>query len=171
MKYIVVTLLAFALAAVFCPTAFAQAAAEYGMGAGLAATTTAPARNLGKEIGGVLDTLNKVMEPDRTTLAPDSGASKPKQSVRSKQSTSSVKRNPTAAQLVPAAQPAPVYEDPRQIQAGIGYDEIIHRFGPPSMSTTIAPGKSTLWYSRRDGNYQVEVEDGKVTSLAGANSK
>jgi hypothetical protein len=171
MKYIALTFLAFGVAAAFCPTAFAQAAAEYGMGAGLAATSTAPARNLGKEIGGVFDSLNKVMTPDRDTAAPDLAPPKSKQSVRSKQSAAPLKKSPAAARVARATQPARSYEDPRQIQAGIGYDEIISRFGPPSMSATAAAGRTTLWYSRRDGNYQIEMEAGKVTSIAGTNSK
>jgi hypothetical protein len=171
MKYIAVTFLAFVTAAAFCPTAVAQAAAEYGMGAGLAATTTAPARNLGKEIGGVFDTLNRVLEPDRGAAAPDSALSNSKQSVRSKQSASPLKKSPAAARVAPAKHPARLYEDPRKIEAGLAYDEILSRFGPPSMSATAAPGRTTLWYSRRDGNYQIEMEEGKVTSIAGADTK
>ena len=170
MKYIAMPFLAFVMAA-FSPQAVAQAAIEYGAGAGLAATSTAPAHTLGQQIGGMFDTLNKVMEPDRNAADGDSTQLKFKPFVRSRQSSRPLKKNLAVARTVPAAQPTPSYEDPRQIQAGIGYDEIIRRFGPPSMASTTAPGRTTLWYARRDANYQVEVEEGKVTSIAGANSQ
>ena len=76
-------------------------------------------------------------------------------------------------QPAPAApsQPAHVYEDPRLIQAGIEYDEMVRRFGPPSMVVTTAPGVTTLWYSSHDATSQVEVKDCKVTSApAGASA-
>jgi hypothetical protein len=37
-----------------------------------------------------------------------------------------------------------MYEDPRHIEAGIGYEELVRRFGSPSMEVTTRPGGRTL---------------------------
>ena len=66
------SLVAFLLLAGICRTAAGQAIAEYGLGAGRASTTTAPARNLGKQLGGVLDSPKCPRSRLRTTQYPDS---------------------------------------------------------------------------------------------------
>jgi hypothetical protein len=64
-----------------------------------------------------------------------------------------------------------VYEDPRHIEAGIGYEELIHRFGPPSMEVTTRPGRRTLSYAAREGAVTVDLEDEKVVSTARAEAR
>jgi hypothetical protein len=59
-----------------------------------------------------------------------------------------------------------VYEDPRHIEAGIGYEELVRRFGPPSMEVTTRPGGRTLSYATRVGTVAVDVESEKVVSVA-----
>lgn len=58
------------------------------------------------------------------------------------------------------------YENPKLIQAGIGYNEMIRRFGKPSLKITRGAGRSTLTYSERNRHFQVEVEDGQVIAVA-----
>ena len=167
--------------ATFCPTSIGQAAAEYGLGAGRAATTAAPAGNVANGISGVFDSLTKAAgaETGRAAPASDSPNTEPRRTAahktgrrtQAKRSTLPAKvATPDATSATPsthAPPPAPVYEDARQIQAGIAYDELVRRFGPPSMSVTTESGANTLWYSSRDGNYQVEVQDGKVVAGPG----
>lgn len=181
MIYVKVILPAFVWLIAACPAAVAQATAEYGLGAGRAATTAAPARNLGKGIAGVFDNLNKAAGAAGATAAePDgSGMKKPSpmptgrktrkltgqtQVRRGAGSTAATEPGPDAASAPPpqVAPRASVYEDASQIQPGIGYDELIRRFGPPSMAITTGPGKSSLLYSGGGGSYQVDVENGKV---------
>ncbi len=163
------------LLATVCPTAVGQAVTEYGLGAGRAATTTAPAGKIASGISGAIANLSKAAGVDSGTAAPGSASPTPAaprtaahksgRRVQTKQSTLAAKaatpEAPPATPPTPAA-PAPVYEDPQQIQPGIEYNELLRRFGPPSMSVTTESGTSMLWYSSGNGNYQVEVKDGKV---------
>src|SRR5215472_5887767 len=162
-----------------CPTATGQAVTEYGLGAGRAATTTAPTGSLTKGIGGAFDGLTKVAGADGkpTPFGPASQSPAPRRTAATKakvhaHSRQSTNPSPTETGTVgetettlPPPPPPPVHEDPKLIQAGMGYEEIVSRFGPPSMSITTGPGKSTLWYSNREGNRQVEVSDGKAVSV------
>ena len=159
MKPLTPIVLAFPLLAALCPIAAAQAVVEYGLGAGRAATTTAPARSLGKQIGGVFDSLNKAVKAGEDQAAPAGNSS-----AASKRSTAAVPAGKkTASTAVPPA--APTYEDPRHIQAGAGYEEMVRRFGPPSMEITTGPGGRTVSYAAREGTVAVEVENDKVVTV------
>ena len=176
MRWLAFSILAFSSLATVCPTAIAQAAAEYGLGAGQAATTGATARKLGTSLSDLFGTASKGVQQDQVRdepapSAPGVAAHKPTRTVRPKRSTALVTKKPAASAPSPATQeatqpspvpPAPRYEDPPKIQAGIGYDELVRRFGPPSMSITTGPNRSMLLYSSGGTSYQVEVEDGKV---------
>jgi len=129
-------------------TLAAQAMVENALGAGRAATTTAPARALGKSVGGVTGSLDKMLKG-----AP--GGQSSKVTVRS-----------TSATPKTTAAPARKYEDPKLIEAGLTYDELIQRFGPPALQMTSGPGSSSLNYAGKEGAViQVEVQDGKVSSV------
>ena len=183
MRYFTLILLAFLLMATLCPTAVGQAAAEYGLGAGRASTTTAPARHIGTSMSDLFGSINKAAGVEGATAtgpeAPGPEArpttvQKARRRTPARQSAKPAETKAAAADAEPAtppspAPPAPVYEDPQQIRAGIGYDEMVRRFGPPSMSITTGPGASTLRYSTNHGSdYQVDVEDGRVIAVAGA---
>ena len=71
------------------------------------------------------------------------------------------KRGPSTA----AHRAAPL-EDPRRIPHGISYDEMVRRFGPPSIAVTDGPGRSSLSYTGRASRVQVEMQDGRVISVA-----
>jgi hypothetical protein len=64
-----------------------------------------------------------------------------------------------------------VYEDPRHIETGIGYEELVRRFGPPSMEVTTRPDRRTLSYAAREGAVTVDLEDEKVVSTARAEAR
>lgn len=64
----------------------------------------------------------------------------------------------------------PVYEDPRRIPAGIEYREMVRRFGPPTMRVTDSPLRTTYSYSMVKMQVQVEIQNGKVVSVAAVNT-
>jgi len=64
----------------------------------------------------------------------------------------------------------PVLEDPRKIPTGIEYGEMVRRFGPPNMRVTDSPIRTTFSYSRSKTQVQVEVQNGKVVSVAAINT-
>jgi hypothetical protein len=65
---------------------------------------------------------------------------------------------------------APPLEDPRRIPQGISYDEMVRRFGPPSIAVTDGPGRSSLSYTARSSRVQVELQDGHVISVASSST-
>jgi hypothetical protein len=56
-------------------------------------------------------------------------------------------------------------EDPSGIREAMEYDEILHRFGPPSLKLTTAPGEETLSYARKDLVVNVMLRNGKATTV------
>jgi hypothetical protein len=130
---------------VLAGTAAGQAVVEAGLGAAGAATTTAaPARGIAKSIGGMAGSLDKLIkaQPESDTQTP---------------------ATPTA--LAHAAPPASVkWEDPTGIETGITYEELVRRFGPPTMEITGETGKSVT-YAGKGGTVRLDVQDGKVTAV------
>ena len=70
----------------------------------------------------------------------------------------------------PAKPRTPSFEDPRQIPAGIQYNEMVRRFGPPTMRINDGPGRTTYSYSKLKTQVQVEVQNGKVVSVGAINT-
>ena len=71
----------------------------------------------------------------------------------------------------PAPKPhVPVFEDPRKIPTGIQYVEMVRRFGPPSMKVVDGPERTTFSYWKLKTQVQVEVQNGKVVSVASINT-
>jgi hypothetical protein len=164
-KSLALTVMAVLLLTAVCPIAAAQGVVEYGLGAGRAATTAAPARDLGKQIGGMLDSLNKAANSGEGQAAPKAQSS----SGARRRTTAASARTKTASHAPTG--PAPVYEDPRHIEAGIGYEELVRRFGPPSMEVTTRPGRRTLSYAARENAVAVNLENEKVVSTAAAETR
>ena len=153
MKYLAMVLLAF-LAASACGSS-----PDRSQKVPAASSTTAP--NLGLQTKQTFDRPNQGVGLDGNTTAhkPDStAASKPTPTTR-----------PGKRPARPT--PGPDYEDPRRIQAGIGYEEMVRRFGPPSIKITAHSGRSTLSYSKRPTLVQVEVQDGRVISVTETRSE
>jgi hypothetical protein len=141
-----------AAAAIFCVcqgVASAQAMVENALGAGRAATSTAPMSGLGKSVGGIAGGLEKTLKK---------GVSAPE--VRPMGPVVTARMAPT-----PVAVPAVHYDDPRKIESGIPYDELLRRFGPATLEITTSPLTKTLSYVHREGAIQVEMREGKVTSM------
>src|SRR5580658_511443 len=132
------------LLAVFPKPGAAQAMVE-AAGASSAASGSAGAlKSLGDTINGTLGNLNDTLKTSTTTVVVvDTPASKPSK-------TAFVPKGPAA--------PKPTYEDPQQIQTGLAYDEMMRRFGPPSMKLTDGSTMS-ITYMTKAGSVQVECEN------------
>jgi hypothetical protein len=126
-------------------TAAGQAAVEAGLGAGRAAITTAPASGIGKAISGLAGGLDKAGKGSAGSTT-----------------VTTVRMSPASTVKAPAA--ASNWEDAGGIETGLGYAELVRRFGPPAMSITSETGTS-LTYTGKAGMFQLEVRDGKVASV------
>jgi hypothetical protein len=126
-----------------------QAAVEAGLGAARAATTTAPAKGIGKSMSGLANSLDKAIQ------AGQKGSDAPASVTAVRVSSPSGKKPSPAASN---------WEDPSGIQTGLSYAELVRRFGPPSMEITGETGTSLI-YSGKAGTFQLEVRDDKVASV------
>ena len=141
--------------AAFGGNAFAQATVEGAAGAAAAATGSAPARNVGKSMSGIADKLAGALKgAPGGDGAPAGGAAH--QTVRS---------TSTVGTTLPAPKPAAKLEDAAGIEAGMGDDEVLRRFGPPNLRITEDSGACSLLYSSKSGNIRVQIQDGKVASV------
>jgi len=141
--------------------AVGQASVEYGLGAARGATTLAPAGNIGKALSGLAGSLN---EPAKAAAQPSSPRSSTVAPSRQTVKTMSSSASPSSPAPAPPPQPAPNWEDPAGIQAGLGYTELVRRFGPPAIQITTEDGR-LLTYSGKEGSFQLEVQGEKVTSV------
>jgi hypothetical protein len=121
----------------------AQTMVEAGLGAARATTSTAPAAGLGKSMAGMLSNL------DKTLKAADKAASS--------ETIILPKETPAA--------PAKTYEPIKNAETGLAYEELIERFGPPSLEIAAGPGVKKLTYSGKEGTTRIEVKDGKVSTI------
>jgi len=144
----------FALGILMTCTAEGQTAVEAGMGAARAATTTAPAKGIGKSMSGLAGSLDKALKAGQQGSG---GPAAGKATAR----TAGENLSTPAKSTLPAG---PRREDPSGIQMGLSYEELIRRFGPPAMEITSELGTS-LSYSGKAGLFQLEVRDGKVVSI------
>jgi hypothetical protein len=142
--------------------AFGQASVEYGMGAANAAGSAGALKGLGDTINAALGNPEKTIAPPTTTvIVPATPTKTAAPATKSKPGARSSKSAAIAA--APPA-PKPVYEDPRQIEVGMKYDELIRRFGPPAMAITNGADSRTFTYMSKAGPVQVEYADEKVTA-------
>jgi hypothetical protein len=132
--------------------AYGQATVEAGLGAARAATSTAPAKGLGKSMSGLAGSLDKALKATPSKTA-SSATGIPSAD------------SPSASTPSAAPAPAPSWEDPGGIEPGLSYEELVRRFGPSAMSITSGTEKS-LSYTGKAGMFQVTVQDGKVASIA-----
>jgi len=152
----------FVLMAGFSAAARAQAVTEYGSMASKSATVGKRANNISKSIGGVWGSL------DKTIKSQDRGNSMATSPGRAEQSATVRTRRRSTSGSRPAAT---IHEDPSRIQPGLGYEEVIRRFGPASFEVSTGPGTKTLAYPGKNGGIDVELLDGKVTKVAAARTQ
>ena len=138
-------------------TAAGQAAVEAGLGAARAATTAAPASGVGKAIGGLAGSLDKALK------AGQQGSDR--QPAAAATAGPAAKTAPASAHAAASPPPpAPKWEDPSGIETGLGYQELVRRFGPPSLEISGEMGRS-LTYSGKSGAFHLDVQDDRVTSI------
>ena len=154
----------------------AQATVEHAMGAGLTATSAAPAQKSGHASSAVLSGLGRTLEPvprfrsaKSTTIKPisarlasaRSGTAAPARTARS------ATVRPAAGSGAPAGElkAGVIFEDPSHIEKGMEYAEIVRRFGPPSLTLTTGPGEETLSYVQRNASVAVTLHDGRAASV------
>jgi len=145
--------------------AAAQATVEYGLGAGRAATTAAPARAAGSAIGGAFGNLTRTLEnAGEAKPAVEHVTVAPSHSGRKAASSKHPAPPPAAA---PAAEVPPVanWEDPPGILETMEYTEILQRFGPPTLKLTTGPGEEALNYVRKDVAVDVTLRAGKAIAV------
>lgn len=141
------------LLAAFCGCVRSQAVTEYGSMASKTATIGKRAASISDNIGGVWGNLDKTVKG-----TPD--PSRP-------QSTRPARNQPRASGKVlrRARAAAAVYEDPTRIQSGMGYAELIRRFGPGSYEVATSPGTKTVVYPGKKGDITVDLLDEKVSRV------
>jgi hypothetical protein len=125
-----------------------QTAVEAGLGAGRGAISTAPAAGIGKAMNGLAGGLHKTVKAGQ---GPAAGAVP----------ATAVRIYSSAKKAAPAASK---WEDAGGIQTGLGYAELVRRFGPPAIEITGETGKS-LTYLGKAGTFQLQVRDDKVASI------
>jgi hypothetical protein len=142
----------------------AQATVEYATSASRAATTAAPAQKAGKAVAGALDNLTRTLQtPENSKPAARGAATAPSRSRKASLTSEAAKPQVGSGATEPNADLA--FEDPSGIKESMEYDEILRRFGPPSLKMTTAPGEETLCYARKDLMVDVMVRNGKITNV------
>jgi len=131
-----------------------QAVVEAGLGAAGAAATAGPAKGIGKSLSGLYVALDKALKQGQ-------GVSD-EQPLAATRAKPAAKTPSTTASASP--EPLPNWEDPSGVEPGLGYEELVRRFGPSTMAITNSDGRS-LTYRGKDGVYQVEVRDGVVATI------
>jgi hypothetical protein len=161
------------LPVIFDKPAAGQSRVEYGALAGAAAGSVGALKGVSSSTAGVFGNLDRIMKaehPAVETSTPVTTVYMPSSSPRaaaSRPATQKTAKSSARGAFEPDAPPPPPppdYEDPRQIQAGIGYQELVRRFGPPSLQVTDDESSTTLTYLTKTGPVQVQFSDGKVTS-------
>ena len=126
--------------------ASAQAMVENALGAGRAATTAAPMKGIGGALNNLEKTLNKSLNSSEPAPA-----------------TSTVE---TVRVTPPVVTMAVIhYDEPKLIETGMVYPDLLKRFGPATLAITTGLTTKTLSYLSREGTFQVELIDEKVTSI------
>ncbi len=105
--------------------ASAQAMVENALGAGRAATSTAPMKGIGGALNNLEKTLNKSL--NGTESAPAAPATHTASTIET-------------VHVTPAVVTSPVlhYEEPKQIETGMLYPDLLKRFGPAALEITTA---------------------------------
>ena len=151
----------FVLLAAFGGVARAQAVTEYDSEISRSATTGKKAIHISNEIGGVWRSLDKTLKASSDEPVGSQATSSGRTTQRAHARAIS-----RGASRAPAA--AAIHEDPRGIQPGMSYEELVRRFGRPDFEVTAGPGTTTLSYLRKDGAIDLELQDGKVIKVASA---
>jgi len=132
----------------------AQDMVEHALGTGRAATTTAPAKGLGKSVSGLGSALDGLLKSGHGVAAASPVSA-----------SSETEHRTVVIESEAPAKPAPTFEDAIHIEQGMTYEDMLRHFGPPSLQITDEQGASWLDYASKSGSVRVELQDGKVSSV------
>ncbi len=136
----------------------AQAVTEYDSEISKSATTANKGNHISGEIRGVWGSLDKTLKTSHEDVgSQEARPSRMRQRAHSRMAIQAASRPPAVAAT---------HEDPTGIQPGIGYAELVRRFGRPDFEVTAGPGTTTLTYFCKDGSIDLELQDGKVVKVA-----
>lgn len=161
-------------AVIFEPEAAGQSTVEYSLAAaaggaaiGALASRSSPVNSAATNLLELLDrTLKATASSSENTVqlgVAQASGSVPATRATQQKGGLSVAAVATAPVLPSVPEPLPKYENPSQIQVGIRYDELIRRFGPPTLMVSNSQS-SKLSYTTAEGTIEVEVLEGNVTS-------
>ena len=143
--------------AVCAVAACGQSVVEHSLATAAGTAGAAAGKGAGKSIGGVFDKLGKTLEQ----------AGKP----GAQTAASSPKPGATVIDAVPVVKPKPAGEfpDPKGITMGLAREELLRKFGEPSIKTIHTQGPQvveTYWYApAKSDAVVVTLRDGKVTAV------
>ena len=124
------------------------------------------AQSAGRAIGGALKNLDGTL--DTAGKKTHSAIPHARSSVaRPEVPVSSLTKRQSAA----PSQTAKIYEDPAAIKAGMAFDELLRRFGEPSMQVTGDSGEQTFYYFGKAGQTQVRILSGQVLAVDGGGTR
>ncbi len=140
------------------------------MGAGRAATMTAPAKGL----GGALNNLEKTLQQTLNGTEPSPAAARSSPAAPAPRPAPAHARR--AVRTAAAPVPAPIvpevhYENAQGIETGMLYADVVRRFGPAELEITTGLSRKILAYRDGAAALQVELVDGTVASIDGRTAK
>ena len=145
------------LFAAFPDSVRAQAVTEYDGIVHKSATVGGKAHHITDEINGIWGSLDKTARK----ATENSGAQQ-----------INAPANVTRRAAVRSGAAAPTsrraghgYADPHQIEPGLGYDELVQRFGPPAFGVTAGPGVRSLTYLAKGESIDVDLRDDQVVKV------
>jgi len=139
-----------------------QATLERGLITAGSAAGAASSRGVAKSVSGIMGSLEKALKSGQDASNSGSpGAARVSQpSQPAETGTAIVVTHAEIAEV-----PARTYEDPKGIQTGMADEELVRRFGPPSLEVTGASSARLLTYSGKNGLFQLELRNQKVTRV------
>lgn len=131
-------------------SALAQAMVEYGAGLASSAAAISAGRKTGKSVGGIFEKASKAVSGAPQSISPSATAV----------------RTTRAAQADAAVVPTVVYPplEETALREGAAYEELVSRYGPPSLETTGGSGEKTAWYETKRQSVEIVMREGKIGS-------
>jgi hypothetical protein len=123
--------------------------------------------------GTPVEARTEQTSPTVAPVVPDPAPPEPEPKIKRSARTKASPRTQVKAVAVVAGsarRSRPALEDPRGILADMTYEELVRRFGPPSLSATASASHSTLSYLWRQAQFQIELENGRVIAVGEAGS-
>ena len=141
-----------------------QAMAEHAAASGAAPTVAAPMKSVGKGISSALNNAGKALDKTQAVSSRSRPARGSAVHCRLRSSLPAQRASVESPKVLVS------YEDPNGIQVGVAYEELLRRFGQPSMMITGEDGQQKMYYTGNGHTAEVLVRDGVVVSVKEGNS-